>query len=82
MNAKSDVLEKSQMADPNIAFARAWNLYLLTNEGVDENDERRATLERFIRKQCDARAEDTEMLVVAALKYLKDLDQSGAVSLE
>jgi hypothetical protein len=73
------------MADPNIAdtaFARAWNLYLLTSEGVDEYDERRATLERFIRKQCDAHAEDTEMLVVAALKFLKDLDQSGAVSLE
>jgi hypothetical protein len=68
--------------DADIAFARAWIVYLLINKGVDENDERQATLERFIRKQCHACAGDTVMLVVAALKYLKDLDQSGAVSLE
>jgi hypothetical protein len=65
-----------------IAFARAWSVYLLTHSGVDENDERRATLERFIRQRCEAGANDTELLVVDGLKYLKKLDASGGSSLE
>ena len=41
------------MADADIvetACARAWSVYLLINKGVAENDARRASLERFIRK--------------------------------
>ena len=49
------------MADPDVgsvAFERAWKVYLLINRGVHENDERRATLHRFIRKRCDAGVTD------------------------
>jgi hypothetical protein len=67
------------MADPevaSVAFERAWNVYLLINKGVDENDERCAILDRFIRKRCEADVADKELLVVEGLKYLKRLDQS------
>ena len=73
------------MAKPDVgsvAFERAWKVYLLINRGADENDERRATLDRFIRKRCDAGVTDAELLVVEALKYLKRLDQSEAGSPE
>ena len=65
------------MADPdiaNVALARAWSVYLLINSNVDRNDARRTTLERFIRQRCDAGADDTELLVVDGLKYLKRVD--------
>jgi hypothetical protein len=71
------------MASGNIAgvaFARAWSVYLLINTRVDVNDERRATLERFIRKRCEAGTRDTELLVVEGLRHLKKLDESGAAS--
>ena len=73
------------MADLDVAsaaVARAWQVYLLLNLGVHENDERRATLDRFIRQQCEAGATDTEMLVVEGVKYLKRLDHSQAGSSE
>jgi hypothetical protein len=73
------------MADPDIANAaltRAWSVYLLVNSGVDRNDARRATLERFIRQRRDAGADDTELLVVDGLKYLKRLDAFGEESCE
>ena len=38
---------------------------------------RRATLERFIRQRCDAGAENSELLVVDGLKYLKQIDAFG-----
>ena len=65
------------MAEPDIvgtACARAWSVYLLINRGVDENDARRATLERFIRKRWEAGDNEAEFLVVEGLKYLKKLD--------
>ena len=73
------------MANPDAAstaFARAWQVYLLINKGVDENDERRATLDRFIRKRYEAGVGDTELLVVEGLKFMKRLDLSGAGSFE
>ena len=73
------------MADGDIggaALARAWQVYRLLNMGVHENDERRATLDRFIRGRCEAGVTDTEMLVVEGLKFLKRLDHSGAGSSE
>jgi hypothetical protein len=73
-----------RMADDNaaiIAFQRAWHVYLLINDDVDENDERRSTLERFIRKHCEAGESDPEALTVGGLAYLKKLDQLGRYSL-
>ncbi len=68
------------MADQDtagLAFARAWSVYLLVNNDVDENDERRATLERFIRKRCEEGECDPEALTVEGLTYLKRLDELG-----
>jgi hypothetical protein len=65
------------MADPDIvgtAFSRAWSVYLLINKGVAENDVRRASLERFIRKRWEAGDNEAEFLVVEGLKYLKKID--------
>jgi hypothetical protein len=59
------------------AFERAWRVYLLINRSVDPNDERRATLERYIHKRCEAGEQDTEMLTVDGLTYLKKLDGLG-----
>jgi hypothetical protein len=35
-----------------LAFERAWRVYRLLHSNIDEHDERRATLDRFIRKRC------------------------------
>jgi hypothetical protein len=61
----------------DLAFERAWRVYRLLHRDVDEHDERRATLDRFIRKRCEAGATDAELVVVEALKYLKRLDGFG-----
>jgi hypothetical protein len=66
------------MADDNaanLAFERAWSVYLLIHNDVNEHDERRTTLERFIRKNCEAGESDPETLTVGGLAYLKKLDQ-------
>ncbi|SDI51039.1 MULTISPECIES: hypothetical protein [Bradyrhizobium] len=71
------------MVDPDVASAalvRAWSAYRLINQGIHENDERRTSLERFIRQRREAGIEDVEMLAVAGLKFLKQLDQSGMSS--
>ena len=60
-----------------LAFERAWRVYRLMNPSVDEHDKKRATLDRFIKKCCDAGASDPELVVVEALKYLKRLDEFG-----
>ena len=73
------------MADPDVAdavLARVWNVYRLINRGVDENDERRATLGRFLRKRCDAGVTDVESLAVEDLKFLKRLEQPETGSSE
>ncbi|MEH2529986.1 hypothetical protein V1277_003639 [Bradyrhizobium sp. AZCC 1588] len=65
------------MNSPDIveaAFARAWSVYLLIHSGIDENDARRASLQRFIRQRCMAGETDTELLAVEGLKYLKSLE--------
>jgi hypothetical protein len=71
------------MAKPDVAsaaFVRAWGAYRLINQGIHENDERSASLERFLRQRHQAGVEDVEMLAVAGLKFLKQLDQSGTAS--
>ena len=68
------------MADPAIvetACSRAWSVYRLINKGVAENDARRVSLERFIRRRWEAGGNETEFLVVEGLKYLKKLDGSS-----
>jgi hypothetical protein len=65
------------MNSPDIeeaALARAWGVYLLIHRGIDENDARRALLQRFIRQRCEAGETDTELLAVEGLKYLKGLE--------
>ena len=65
------------MNSPDIveaAFTRAWSVYLLIHNGIDENDARRASLRRFIRQRCDEGENDTELLAVEGLKYLKSLE--------
>ena len=67
------------MADPDIvevACARAWGVYLLINSGIDENDARQDKLRRFILSRWEAGANETELLAVEGLKYLKKLDAS------
>ena len=67
------------MADPDIveiACARAWGVYRLINRGIDENDARRDKLKRFIRERWEAGDNETELLAVEGLKYLKQLDGS------
>jgi hypothetical protein len=61
----------------NLAVERAWRVYRLMNSGIHERDERRATLERFIRMRCEAGEEEVESMVVAGLKHLKKLDEFG-----
>ena len=65
------------MNSPDIAeaaLARAWSVYLLIHSDIDDNDARRASLQRFIRQRCEAGETDTELLAVLGLKYLKSLE--------
>jgi hypothetical protein len=73
------------MADPDVAGAalvRVWSVYRLINLGIDENDARRVTLDRFLRRRRDAGLTDVELLAVEGLKFLKRLDRSEAGSPE
>jgi hypothetical protein len=67
------------MADRNIveiACTRAWGAYLLIHGDIDENDELREKLRRFICELWKAGADESELLAVEGLKYLKTLDGS------
>jgi hypothetical protein len=66
--ADSDIVE--------IGCARAWSVYLLINRGTDENDARQEKLKLFIRRRWEAGDNETELLAVEGLKYLKKLDGS------
>ena len=75
----TDVLENG-MADPDIveiACARAWSVYLMINRDLDQNDARRALLQRFIRSRWEVGNSDAELLAVEGLKYLKSLEGSS-----
>jgi hypothetical protein len=56
---------------------RAWSLYLMMNSAVDENDQRRSTLHRFIQKRYEAGERDFDELVTSGLVYLRKLDSLG-----
>ena len=51
-------------------------VYRLINGGIDENDARRAMLKHFIQQRWEAGDNETELLTVEGLKYLKQLDGS------
>ncbi|WOH53349.1 hypothetical protein [Bradyrhizobium sp. sBnM-33] len=57
------------------ACAFAWRNYLLLHSGVSENDERRAALYRYISSLCDTGEYDFGPLQIAAVAYLKKLDE-------
>jgi hypothetical protein len=60
-----------------IACTRAWSAYLLINRGIDDNDVRRHKMRNFIRERWEAGANESELLAVEGLKYLKQLDGSS-----
>jgi hypothetical protein len=57
------------------ACAFAWRNYLLLHSGVSENDNRRSALDRYVAKLCDAGQHDFDLLQIAAVAYLKNLDE-------
>ena len=59
-----------------IACARAWSAYILINSGIDENDVRRDKMKDFICERWEAGSQESELLAVEGLKYLKKLDRS------
>jgi len=57
------------------ACAFAWRNYLLLHTGVGENDDRRAALSRYVTSVDKADDCDFDTLQVAAVVYLKKLDE-------
>jgi len=58
------------------ACARAWSVYLLINNEIDESDARYTTLRHFIQQRWEAGVNESELLVVEGLRHLKKLDGS------
>ncbi len=63
----------TQVAEGACAFA--WRNYLLLHAGVSENDDRRAAMSRYVTSVVEAGDYDFEVLQVAAVAYLKKLDE-------
>jgi len=57
------------------ACAFAWRNYLLVHSGVSENDHRRTALHRYLTDLGDAGDFDFDLLQIAAVSYLKSLDE-------
>ncbi len=57
------------------ACAFAWRNYLLLHSGVSENDSRRSALYRYVTNLCDTGEDDFDRLQIAAVAYLKKLDE-------
>ena len=57
------------------ACAFAWRNYLLVHSGVSENDNRRSALCRYVADLGDAGEYDFDLLQIAAVAYLKKLDE-------
>jgi len=58
------------------ACSRAWSVYLLINNGIDESDARYVILRDFIQQRWEAGVNESESLVVEGLRHLKQLDGS------
>ena len=57
------------------ACAFAWRNYLLLHSGVSENDNRRSALSRYVTNLRDTGEYDFDLLQIAAVAYLKKLDE-------
>lgn len=57
------------------ACAFAWRNYLLVRSGIGANDDRRSALYRYITNVRDTGEYDLDLLQVAAVAYLKKLDE-------
>lgn len=57
------------------ACAFAWRTYLLLHKGINEDDDRRTALHRYVTGLADAGEHDFKVLQVAGLQYLKKLDE-------
>jgi hypothetical protein len=57
------------------ACAFAWRNYLLRHSNVDENDSRRSALYRYVTNVRDTGEYDFDLLQVAAVAYLRKLDE-------
>ncbi|MBR1128411.1 hypothetical protein [Bradyrhizobium iriomotense] len=59
------------------ARAAAWSTYLMAHTGVEEDDDRRTALDRYIINLCESGEQDPIALQKAGLAYLHRLDQLG-----
>jgi hypothetical protein len=59
------------------ASACAWRTYLSVHQDVDQDDDRRITLDRYVTNLWDAGEHDPDALQAAGLVYLRKLDQLG-----
>lgn len=57
------------------ACAFAWRNYLLLHSGVSENDNRRSALYRYVTNLREIDEYDFDLLQIAAVAYLKNLDK-------
>lgn len=57
------------------ACAFAWRNYLLLHSGISENDDRRSALYRYIANLRDTGEDDFDLMQMAAVAYLKKLDE-------
>ena len=65
----------SRVAEAACAFA--WRNYLLIHKGMDEDDDRRSALNRYISNLSETGDHGFDELQVAAVMYLKELDEIG-----
>jgi hypothetical protein len=57
------------------ACAFAWRNYLLLHSSISENDSRRSALYRYVTNLRDTGEGDFDLLQIAAVAYLKKLDE-------
>ena len=57
------------------ACAFAWRNYLLLHSGISENDVRRVALFRYVTNLRETGEYDFDLLQIAAVAYLKKLDE-------
>lgn len=57
------------------ACAFAWRNYLLLHSGISENDNRRSALRRYVTNLRDTGEDNFDLLQIAAVAYLKKLDE-------
>ncbi|WP_128916545.1 MULTISPECIES: hypothetical protein [Bradyrhizobium] len=57
------------------ACAFAWRNYLLLHSGISENDNRRSALHRYVTNLRDTGEDNFDLLQIAAVAYLKKLDE-------